>query len=460
MKDLRHPYLPTSGSFERLLRELNLREIDDLFTDIPEKVRLSRPLKLPEPMNEFEIMRKIKDDIKDDLSGIDVPIFLGAGVWPHQIPAPVTEIVSRGEFLTAYTPYQPEVSQGLLQALFEYQSLICELMEMDVANSSMYDWATSLGEAARMAYRITHKRKFVIPKFIHPERRSVLKVMTEPTNITIEEAPQSLETGEIMLEKLGDVAEEAAGVYVEIPSYLGFLEQRVDEISEIAHSKNALFIMGVDPTILGIVKPPGAFDADIAIGEGQPLGLGMNYGGPLLGIFTSKREYVRQMPGRIIGAARTRSNRRAFCMVLQTREQHIRREKATSNICTNNALCAISAAIYLSLLGPSGIKKLSETILAKTYYAITSLKRIEKLKVPVFDAPHFKEFVINFDDIGLPVAQINEKLLEKGIIGGRNVSPEFPELGESMLLCTTELHSKSEIDMLVNALESLEGGER
>lgn len=456
MKDLKHPFLPTSGGYERLLKELNLKEIDDLFIDIPEKARLSRPLKLPGPMSEFEIMRKIKGDMKDDLSGINVPMFLGAGVWPHQVPAPVSEIVSRGEFLTAYTPYQPEVSQGLLQALFEYQSLICELMEMDVANSSMYDWATSLGEAARMAYRITHRRKFVVPKFIHPERRSVLEVMTEPADVVIEEAPQSLETGGIILEELEDLAEEAAGIYVEVPSYLGFLEQRIDEISEIVHSKNALFVMGVDPTILGVAKPPGAFDADIAIGEGQPLGLGMNYGGPLLGLFTCKREYVRQMPGRIIGATRTRSGRRAFCMALQTREQHIRREKATSNICTNNALCAISAAIYLSLLGPSGIRRLSEIILAKTYYAITSLRRVEKFKVPVFDAPHFKEFVVNFDKIGLRAAQINRRLLDKGIIGGKDVSLEFPELGESMLFCTTELHSKSEIDMLINALESLE----
>ena len=457
---MKHPYLPSSGDFRELLKELNLREVDDLYTDIPPEARLSRPLRIPGPMSELEIVRMIKGCLSSDKSALDMPMFLGAGVWPHQIPAPVDEIVSRGEFLTAYTPYQPEVSQGLLQALFEYQSLICELMEMDVANSSMYDWATSLGEAARMAFRITHRRRFVIPRFIHPERRRVLEVMAEPAGIIVEEAPQDLETGGIMLGELEELAEEASGVYVEVPSYLGFLELKMDEISEIAHSKGALTVIGVDPTVLGLVKPPGAFDADIAIGEGQPFGLGMNYGGPLLGLFACKQEYVRQMPGRIIGATETRSGRRAFCMALQTREQHIRREKATSNICTNNALCAISAAVYLSLLGPSGIKELSEIILAKTNYAIASLRGIEGLRTPLFDAPHFKEFTVNFDGIGLRAAQVNRELLEKGVHGGRDLSGEFPELGESMLLCTTEIHSKSEIDMLVDAIGSVKGRDR
>ncbi|MGC8961116.1 MAG: aminomethyl-transferring glycine dehydrogenase subunit GcvPA, partial [Candidatus Bathyarchaeia archaeon] len=388
---MKHPYLPTSANSEELLRELNIEEIDDLFSDIPQEARLSKPLSLPGPMSEFEIVKKIKEYLRCDVSAMDIPIFLGAGVWPHQIPAPVDAIVSRGEFLTAYTPYQPEVSQGLLQALFEYQSLICELMEMDVANSSMYDWSTSLGEAARMAFRITHRRRFIIPKFIHPERRSVLEAMVEPAGMIVDEAPQDLRTGGIALEAIGDLAGEAAGIYIEVPSYLGFLETEIEEISETAHSKGALFIIGVEPTILGLVKSPGAFNADIAVGEGQPLGLGMNYGGPLLGLFACKKEYVREMPGRIIGATKTKSGRRAFCMALQTREQHIRREKATSNICTNNALCAVSAAVYLSLLGPSGIKKLSEIILAKTNYAITSLKRIKGVKTPLFNSPHYKE---------------------------------------------------------------------
>ncbi|MEM2122733.1 MAG: aminomethyl-transferring glycine dehydrogenase subunit GcvPA [Candidatus Bathyarchaeia archaeon] len=455
MKKLKHPYLPTSGNFDELLRELNIDDVDDLFTDVPREARLSRHLRIPGPMSEFEIIKRVKGYLKRDTSALDIPMFLGAGVWPHQVPAPIDEIVSRGEFLTAYTPYQPEVSQGLLQALFEYQSLICELMGMDVANSSMYDWATSLGEAARMAYRITHRKRFVIPKFIHPERRRVLDVMTEPAGMIIEEAPQDSKTGGIVLEELEDLAEGASGIYVEIPSYMGFLELRMDEISEVAHSKGALTIIGVDPTVLGLVKPPGAFDADIAIGEGQPLGLGMNYGGPLLGLFACKKEYARQMPGRIIGATKTKSGKRAFCMVLQTREQHIRREKATSNICTNNALCAISAAIYLSLLGPSGIKKLSEIILAKTNYAINCLKKVRSLKTPFFDAPHYKEFTVNFGD--LKVSQVNRKLLRKGIHGGKDLSEEFPELGESMLLCMTEFHSKTEIDMLVDAMQSIKG---
>jgi glycine dehydrogenase subunit 1 len=259
----------------------------------------------------------------------------------------------------------------------------------------------------------------------------------------------------MLLEELALLSKDAAGIYIEIPSYLGFLEENIDEIAEVTHSEGALFILGMDPTSLGLIKSPGAFNADIAIGEGQPLGLGINFGGPLLGLFTCKKEYLRQMPGRIIGLTTSASRKKAYCMALQTREQHIRREKATSNICTNNALCAIATAVYLSLLGPSGIQKLSEILYAKTCYTIQQLKEIPDIKVPYFDASHFKEFTLNFDNTPWSVDEINEQLLKKSIHGGKNLKHEFPELGESMLLCVTEVHNKSHIDHLTANLTTL-----
>ena len=450
---MQHPYLPTSANMEELLQTLSLHDINELFSDIPKDIFLFRELNIPGPLSEIEIVRRVKNLLEKDISFLNIPIFLGGGIYPHSIPAVIDEIISRGEFLTSYTPYQSEASQGLLQALFEYQSLICELMEMDVANCSMYDGSTSLGEAALMAYRITHRRKFIIPKFIHPAKKQVLRTMVEPIGITILETTHNMTDGGVILEQLEDNSEDIAGIYIENPSYFGSLEPHIKEIQEIAHSQEALFIMGVDPLSLGILKSPGSFDVDIAIGEGQPLGIGMNYGGPLLGLFTCKKQYVRQMPGRIIGSTSSISNRRSFCMALQTREQHIRREKATSNICTNNALCAIAAAIYLCLLGKNGIKKIAEIILAKTYYAINQLKKLDSIKAPYFKTAHFREFTITLNNEQHSISKLANNLLAEHIHGGINLKKEFPEIGETMLFCVTEMHSKEDIDRFVQVLE-------
>jgi glycine dehydrogenase subunit 1 len=291
-----------------MMREIGINSIDELYADIPEKYFLKKPLNLPEGLSEFEVKRHVETLLSKNKTYADIPIFLGAGCWPHYVPSVVKEIIQRSEFLTSYTPYQAEVSQGILQALFEYQSMICELTAMDVANCSMYDWASALGEAARMASRITKRSEILIPRIIHPERRMTLEVYAEPANIHVKEIKYDSETGLLDLSDLRDkISEKTAAVYIENPSYLGFIETQVDEISQITHSHKALFIVGVDPISLGILKPPGEYGADIVVGEGQPLGNPMNYGGPLLGIFACRDDLnvIRQMPGRIIGLTTT-----------------------------------------------------------------------------------------------------------------------------------------------------------
>jgi glycine dehydrogenase subunit 1 len=440
-----------------MLKELGLKNIEELFTDIPEKIKFKGKLNIPGPFSEVEVKRKIAKLLEKNVSSMDIPVFLGAGVWPHYVPAVVDAIIGRAEFATSYTPYQAEVSQGILQAQFEYQSMICELTGMDVANASMYDWATSLGEAALMASRLTKKTEFIIPHFIHPERKAVLKLMVEPAKIKIIEVNQDRETGQINLEDLkGKTSKNTAAIYIENPSYLGFLEEKAKEIGEIAHENKALYIVGVDPTSLGLLKAPGDYGADIVVGEGQPLGNSMNYGGPLLGIFACKEEFVRQMPGRIIGLTTTKKqNQRAFCMALQTREQYIRREKATSSICTNEALCAVAAAVYLSLLGPKGLKRLGEIIMTKSNYTMKRLKEEVGVKTPLFKAIHFKEFTVNFDETGKTALEVHKKLLKEGVHGGKIIKEEFPELGETALYCVTEVHLKEDIDKLVEALKKV-----
>ncbi|MDH5754360.1 MAG: aminomethyl-transferring glycine dehydrogenase subunit GcvPA [Candidatus Bathyarchaeota archaeon] len=456
-----HPYIPNSlPEIKReMMREMGIKSINELYADIPEKYRLKKLLNLPEALSEFEVKKHVESLLSKNKTCSDMPVFLGAGCWPHYVPAVVKEIVQRSELLTSYTPYQPEISQGMLQTLFEYQSMICELTSMEVANCSMYDWASALGEAARMAARLTRRSEILIPKIIHPERAATLHVYAEPAGISVKQIAYNSETGQISLEDLrSKISDKTAAVYIENPSYLGFIETQVDEISKETHEHGALFVVGVDPTSLGILKPPGEYDADIVVGEAQSLGNSMNFGGPLLGIFACRDDLklIRQMPGRIIGMTTTLDgSRQGFCMALQTREQHIRREKATSNICSNEALCAVAAAVYMSLLGPEGLRELGETIMYKANYAIHLLSKINGVKTPVFKSAHFKEFTVNFDGTDLSVKKVHEKLLQCGIHDGKDVSKEFPELGKTALYCVTEIHSKVDIERLAATLEEI-----
>ena len=457
-----HPYIPNSDeSIKRqMLSDIGVGTIEDLFKDIPSPIRAKASLTIPPKLSEMEARRHVEAILNKNLSTRDLLSFLGAGLWPHHVPAAVDAITSRGEFLTSYTPYQPEISQGMLQAMFEYQSMICELTSMDYANSSLYDWSTSLGEAARMVSRVTHRDEFIVPHFIHPERLSTLRTFCEPVDIKVVEVAQDKRTGAVDLTDLkSKVTARTAGVYVEYPSFLGFVEQSCEEIAQLTHNGGALFVVGSEPISLGVLKAPGEIGADIVVGEGQPLGNHMNYGGPLLGIFACKGDaLLRQMPGRIIGKTTTQDGRQdAYCMALQTREQHIRREKATSNICTNEALLALAAASYLSLLGPKGIEELCATILDRTSYALRQLRKVRGVSAPVFDAFHFMEFTVNFDKTGKTVAEINALMLNAGIQGGLDVSRFFPELGQTALYCFTEVHTRQDIDMLADKLQQILG---
>jgi len=457
-----HPYIPNAipKTKNEMMKEIGIKNIDELYADVPKEFKLRRKLKLPKPMSEHDVRNHVETLLRKNKSSRDTPSFLGAGCWSHYVPAAVDNIVQRTEFLTSYTPYQPEISQGMLQAMFEYQSLICELTAMDVANSSMYDWASALGEAARMAVRINNRTEVVVPKIIHPDRNATLQTYVEPLKLKIKSVDYNPEIGQLSLENLKhQVSEKTAAVYVENPSYLGFIETQVEEIAEITHDRGALFIVGVDPTSLGVLKLPGEYGADIVVGEGQPLGNHLNYGGPLLGLFVCRgeMELIRQMPGRVIGMTTTlKGGKTGFCMALQTREQHIRRERATSNICTNEALCALASAAYLALLGPQGLRELGEAMMTKTQYAMQQLAKIKGVKAPLFKALHFKEFTVNFDKTGKKVQAMNQTLLKKyGIHGGKNVSKEFPELGQTALYCVTETHSLDDVDKLVRALQSI-----
>ncbi len=439
------------------MREIGRKNIDELYMDIPEKFMLKRRLNLPGPASECEVKRHVVSLLAKNRTSQDMSVFLGAGCWPHYVPAVVENIIQRTELLTSYTPYQPEISQGMLQLLFEYQSMMCELTGMDVANSSLYDWASALGEAARMAMRLTGRRELLVPKIIHAERFATLETYIEPAEMIARKVNYEKMTGQLSLEDLErKISDRTAAIYIETPSYLGFIETKGENIAKIAHDNGALFIVGVDPISLGLLKPPGEYGADIVIGEGQPFGNAMNFGGPLLGVFACRDDVamIRQMPGRIIGMTTTQSGSgRGFCMVLQTREQHIRRQKATSNICTNESLCAAASAVYLALLGPRGLKELGEVIMLKTHYAMRRLSEIDGVRTPVFQASHFKEFTVNFAN--RRVGGVHERLLKRKVHGGKDVSKEFPELGETALYCVTEVHSKEDIDALADALKEV-----
>jgi len=457
-----HPYIPNTREIRgQMLREMGVASVDELFADIPAKIRLRRELKLPGPMSELEVKRHVQAMLARNRPFTQMPSFLGGGVWLHHIPTHVRELVRRSEFLTSYTPYQPEVSQGMLQALFEYQSMICELTGMDVANASMYDWATSLGEAALMCARVAGRRKFIVPTLINPERFNTLQNYVLGPGLELIKIGYDSRTGQLDLSQLRrELGGDVAGVYVENPSYLGFLETHVNEVAKAAHEAGALFVVGVNPISLGLLRAPGDYGADIVIGEGQPLGNPVSFGGPLLGIFACRDDVklVRQMPGRLIGMTTALDGKtRGYVMVLQTREQHIRRERATSSICSNEALCGVAAAIYLASLGPRGFRELGEACAASANYAMRKLRTIKGLKVPIFDAPHFNEFTLNCDDIDISAAKLNAELLKRDIHGGKPLRGEFPELGETSLMCVTELHTKEDIDRLASALAEIAG---
>ncbi|HYT00474.1 MAG TPA: aminomethyl-transferring glycine dehydrogenase subunit GcvPA [Thermoplasmata archaeon] len=434
---------------DEMLRAIGLRSIDDLFADIPAAVRIPK-LDLPDGLPELTVVRHVTSLLSANRTMADMPTFLGGGLYDHFVPASVRAITSRSEFYTAYTPYQAELSQGLLQTLWEYQSLICELTGMDAANTSMYDASTALGEAARMAHRIHGGNVFLIPRALRHNRRAVLANYLVGTGIGIQEVDYDRKTGMLDLAKLkGSLSADVCGVYVENPNFFGRLEEQLAEIRQMT---DAVLIVGVNPIAQAVVRPPGDFGADIVIGEGQSLGTSVNCGGPLLGIFACRQEHIRKMPGRVIGLTRDAKGHRAFCMTLQTREQHIRREKAMSNICTNESLLAVAAATFIAVMGSNGLRKLAAENIRRAKELAAAIDKIPGFTAPVFHGAHFNEFIVRSKR---DYAQVHRGLLERGVHGGMPLARQLPELKDAALFATTERQKDADVSRLLKALEAV-----
>jgi len=442
-------FIPNSKTKEIMLKEIGVNDINSLFSDIPKKILINN-IELSDGLSQQYTEKKLRNIACKNKSLNEITSFLGGGIKPHYIPSFVKSIISRSEFYTSYTPYQSEASQGFLQAMFEYQSIIAELTGMDIANCSLYDGVTAVGEAALMCTRINRKKTFVIPENISYDKKSVLSNYVKGADIEIKEIPFDNKTGKIDIKQLEkSVDQNTSGIYIENPNFFGIFEDEVDKIAKIAKDTGALFVVGVDPISLGITKSPGDYGADIVIGEGRALGNPISFGGSSLGIFACKKEFLRQMPGRIIGLTKDSDGNRAFCMALQTREQHIRRGRATSNICTNEGLCALATVTYLSWLGNDGLEKLSKINfengqkLAKKICSIDAFKK-------VFSGVHFNEFVIKYEG---NIKILNKKLRENGILGGFEIKNQFPKLDNCMLFGITEVHSDTDIDRLFKLLK-------
>jgi len=443
----------TSQEIEEMLKAIGVNSIDDLFEKVPEAHRFPE-LDLPEPLMEMQILDELKEIASANASADSLISFLGAGAYNHYIPAAVDMLLRRGEFYTAYTPYQPEVSQGTLQAIFEFQSLMKELTGMDISNASHYDGATATAEAANMAYHFFRgkRKKIVVSRAVNPQYRATLRTYMQGLD-GVEVLGDDPEIGlNTTSNKFSDlIDEDTALVIVQYPDFFGRVIDYTKLINS-AHSQGALVAFVFNPTALGILKPPGAFDVDVAVGDGQPLGIPLSYGGPYLGIFTTKEKYVRKIAGRLVGETVDEEGQRAYVLTLTAREQHIRREKSTSNICTNQGLMALAATIYLSLLGKQGFKQVANLCYQKAHYTADQISKIEGFEQIFSDTPFFHEFVIKTPK---PVSMIQSHLLEHWIMGGYDLGQDYPELKDHILLAVTEKLSKVDIDDLVMTLQEV-----
>ena len=435
-------YIPNTPAEQAgMLASLGISSIDELFADIPEEHR-NPPLNIPAPLSELEIQRELGALAGRNRTLGSGPSFLGAGAYHHFIPAIVKSLVTRGEFITAYTPYQAEASQGTLQVIYEFQTLICNLYGMEVANAGMYDGATSLAEAALMACRVTRRERVAVLDTVSPAYRAVIESYCRPQNLEVE----------TISDARTDVNDATACLVTQYPNFYGGIEDLGAQV-DTAHNGGALAVVSCDPIAVGMFQPPGHYGADIVTGEGQPLGIPPSYGGPYVGLFSTKQEYIRQMPSRLSGRTVDRNGETGYVLTLQTREQHIRRERATSNICTNEALYALASTIYLSALGKSGLRQVAELCYQKSRYAASQIAALPGYSVPGYSgnggAPFFREFVAQCP---APPAEINRRLMEQNILGGLDVSDRYPN---GMLLCVTEMNTKDEIDQLAAALASV-----
>jgi len=425
-----------------MLTTIGVASEEALIAHLPADVRFDKRLDLKDGVSEFEIVDYFKQQAARNANGYSS--FLGAGVYNHFRPVVVDAVVSRGEFLTSYTPYQAEISQGTLTSIFEFQTMVCQLTGMDVANASMYDGSSAIPEAAMMAVRVTKRDKVLVSRTVHPEYREVLATSTQHQGIPVEELAYT-KAGRLDLDDLKKkLTDQVAAVIVQTPNFFGILEE-LKEIAPLVQSKGALLVVAFTEAVaLGLIEPPR--EADIVVGELQSFAISPSYGGPYVGIIAAREKYIRQLPGRLVGETTDAAGHRAFCLTLATREQHIRREKATSNICTNQALLALMATVFMSLYGKEGLRELAEQNLAKAHYLAG--------KLPLaFDAPFFNEFVINLP-VGKSPDQLNAALAEKKIIGGLPLGRFYPELKNSMLLCATEMNKREDMDTLAAVFQS------
>lgn len=425
-----------------MLAAIGKKSLDSLFDFIPDEVRFNRKLNIPDGMSEMEVTRRLKSLSRENRNVEEYACFLGAGAYDHFIPAVLDQLLLRQEFYTAYTPYQPEISQGTLQAIFEYQSMICSLTGMDVSNASLYDGASAIAEAMMLSCRETKRSEVLVTRSLHPQGRAVLQTYACFQGIKVTEF--GCRNGVADLEDLaGKLNGDTAAVIIQNPNFFGSVED-LSEVEKIAHQNNSLFIVSCDPISLGLLLPPGEAGADIAVGEGQSMGSPLSFGGPYLGFIAVKEKLLRKMPGRIVGQTVDSSGRRGFVLTVQTREQHIRREKATSNICSNQALNALAATIYLTAMGAQGLAQAAKLCLQKNRYAYEALLATGKFS-PVWSTPFFKEFVVQYKG---DVSILNKTLLNNGIIGGYDLGQSYPELEDVWLVAVTEKRTKDEIDTL------------
>jgi glycine dehydrogenase subunit 1 len=447
-----HPWIPNSYIKDLMLKELGISSVLELFSDIPQELLLRRELSVGYggPLPEYRLRRLFNDILGKNRFRYTVPPFLGGGMCLHYVPAVVKQLVSRSEFYTSYTPYQPEIAQGLTQVLFEYQSLMAELYGVDVVNASMYNGSTATAEAVRLAVRVTGRRAVVLPRNIHPEILEVVRTWSEPVGISLVKVGYDRESGGVDLAEVEKAIREwkPAAVVIQTPNFFGVIEEGVGEVANLAKEHGSLMIVYEDPIFLGLLEAPGNLGADIVIGDTSSVGSGLNFGGPtagILGIKDPEGRLLRQLPGRLIGYTRTVDGYEGgYMMVLQTREQHIRRERATSNITTNSALEAVKAAIHISLLGPQGLRKLGEAIAGRTEYLVRALNRVGLN--PAFErGVYLREVTVRHTRI----VELREYLRSRGIYIGPLLARFFKELGDCSLVCTTELHTKEDIDLLV-----------
>ena len=443
-------YIPnTAAEQQEMLEVIGVSSFEALL-EIPETFRLKQPLNLPPALSQMELKREMLDLSRKNRDTDHTLSFLGGGSYDHFIPSAVDHVISRSEFYTAYTPYQAELSQGLLQTIYEYQTMICRLTGMEVSGASLYDGASALAEAALMAMRLTKRKKILIAKSVHPHHRQVVSTyLSGLPGSCVKEI--DIKGGRLLIEDLEHLLDEqVAAVLIQQPNFFGGLES-LETLADLIHAKGGLFVVSSDPISLGILKTPGEYGADIAVGEGQAMGNPLSFGGPNLGFFATRRKMIRQIPGRIVGATTDARGQSGYCLTLQTREQHIKRERATSNICTNQALNALAASVYLATLGKQGLKEVATLCLAKSHEA---QKKITALPgyTTAFSGPFFKEFVIKCEK---PVSQVLEKLLKADIFGGIDLGLNCPALENHLLVCVTEKHRSEDIDRFVTQLSEL-----